>query len=277
LTASLVSREAAHPGEVPEARGKTLVFAPTYNERTSIVPLLDTILALPQRPDILIVDDSSSDGTTEYVAARARGEPRLKLVVRAGKQGIGSAHKAGWLFARQNGYARLVTMDADLSHDPNDIPRLLAALDAGADVAIGSRFAAGGQLDYAGWRRTVSIGANALAGLLLRLGIKEHTTSFRAAWLTRVPVGLVESITNNNYSFFLSCMVALSRSGLRIVEVPIRFHNRHGGVSKIPPAAVLRGLVNLLQLTFDRRWPRAEDIERSRASIEAQIAVHSDR
>jgi dolichol-phosphate mannosyltransferase len=122
----------------------TLVFAPTFNERLTI--LLDDLLSLPERVDVLIVDDLSCDGTAEYLTARAATAPRLRVIMRPGKLGVGSAHKLAWLQARQHGYSRLVTLDADLSHDPQDVSRVLALLDGGADVAFGSQFLPGVQL-----------------------------------------------------------------------------------------------------------------------------------
>src|SRR5262245_24835371 len=167
----------------------TLIFAPTYNERATIEPLLDAVLGLAERYDALIIDDSSVDGTLQVLRCRAASEPRLRLVVRPAKLGIGSAHKLAWSYARAQGYARIVTLDADLSHDPNDVPRLLAALDQGADVVLGSRFIPGGGIDYRPGRMILSRGANAAARLLLRLPIAEYTTSLRAARLDRVPPG----------------------------------------------------------------------------------------
>ncbi len=143
---------------------------------------------------MLVVDDRSTDGTTGILVSRAGAEPRLAVMVRPGKLGIGSAHILGWMQARRLGYRRIVTLDADFSHDPGDIPRLLAALDQGADVVIGSRFATGGRLDYVGWRRFVSRSANYLARTALGLPISEYTTSLRAARLDRVPEGLVETV-----------------------------------------------------------------------------------
>lgn len=102
----------------------TLVFAPTFNERQTIGPLLDGLLNLPERFDVLIVDDHSCDGTADYLTARAATEPRLRLIMRSGKFGVGSAHKIAWLQARQHGYSRLATLDADLSHDPKDVSRV---------------------------------------------------------------------------------------------------------------------------------------------------------
>src|SRR5262249_31055638 len=163
--------------------------------------------------------------------SRAKSDPRIGMIVRRSKLGIGSAHKLGWLHARRLGYARFVSLDADLSHDPDDVPRLLAALDAGADVAIGSRYAPGGRLDYRGWRLFLRGPANVLARLLLRLPLTEYTNSFRAAQLNRVPQGLVETIENHGYGFFLICATRLARQGLAITEVPFHFRDRNGGKS----------------------------------------------
>ena len=241
---------------------KTLVFAPTFNERETVVELLDSILRLPVPVDVLIVDDSSTDGTTEYLQSRSGAEPRLKIIVRQHKLGIGSAHKIAWAYARQNGYRNIVKLDADLSNDPADIPRFLEALEHGCDVAIGSRFAPGGTLEYTGWRRLVSIAGNRFAAAVLRLPFREYTTSFRAARLAAVPPGVVESIAADHYAFFVSCVVAFARAGLRIVELPIRFSDRRGGRSKLPQHAILTGAANVLRLALDRKAPvpaRARD------------------
>jgi dolichol-phosphate mannosyltransferase len=237
---------------VPQNR-ETLVVLATYNERSNIDRLLDAILALPCRCDILVVDDNSPDGTGARVQARAASEVRINLAARAARGGVGSAHRFGWLYARRSGYARVVTLDADFSHDPSDIPRLLAALDAGADVALGSRFVPGGKLDYQGWRLFLSRSANRLARAVLRLPIAEYTTSFRAARLDRVPAGLVETIPNNGYAFFLTAIVRLARQRLRIAEIPIHFHERDSGASKMPRLEILRGTANLLFHVLHRR------------------------
>jgi dolichol-phosphate mannosyltransferase len=233
----------------------TLVFAPTYNEGECIGLLLEQLLRLPAKFDVLIIDDGSNDGTQAVIAAHAAQDPRLRLLERGAKLGIGSAHRLAWLYARRLGYARIVTLDADLSHDPADIPRLLAAIDAGADVTIGSRFVSGSRLDYSGWRLFVSRLANGLAHGLLRLPVREHTTSLRAARLDRVPPGLVESTASDGYSFFVTCMAHFARSGLKIAEIPIHFHDRQGGQSKLPRFEILRGALNLARLAFDRRPP----------------------
>lgn len=240
----------------PRRTNETLIFVPTYNEAATIAPLVDRFLALQARCDVLVVDDGSTDGTLDLLARLAAADPRVGVIVRPGKLGIGSAHKLAWLHARRLGYARIVTLDADFSHDPADVPRLLAALDAGADVAVGSRFAPGGRLDYRGWRMFLSRTANTLAHRLLRLRLREFTTSLRAARLDRVPFGLVETIAVDGYGFFLTCAVRFARQGLSLTEVPIRFRDRQDGTSKIPRFEIARGASNLLRLAIDRRRPR---------------------
>jgi dolichol-phosphate mannosyltransferase len=251
----LQSADAAARAGTPARLSNCLIFTPTYNEHRNIGRLLDALLAIEPRCDVLIVDDSSTDGTTALLRARAAVEPRLHVVVRPRKLGIGSAHKLAWLHARRQGYARIVTLDADFSHDPADIPRLLAMLDTGAEVAIGSRYMPGGRLDYRGWRLFLSRNANVLARRLLRMPITEYTTSLRAARLDRVPEGLVETIDNDGYGFFLACAVGFVRTGLKIVEIPIHFRDRDQGVSKIPRLEIVRGAVNLLRLALQPSRP----------------------
>jgi dolichol-phosphate mannosyltransferase len=234
------------------AQNNTLIFAPTYNEQGTIGTLVNALLALPVRSDLLFVDDSSSDGTTEYLLSVAAAEPRINVIVRPGKLGIGSAHKLGWLYARVHGYSRIVTLDADLSHDPQDVPRVLAALDTGADVAVGSRFCPGGRTDYRGWRRFLSHTANCIASMALRIPVAEYTTSLRAVRLDRVAPGLVESLNANGYSFFMTCITRLAREGLIIREVPIHFYDRLHGSSKMPRAAVAQAIHDLVRLALDR-------------------------
>jgi dolichol-phosphate mannosyltransferase len=229
-----------------------LIFAPTYNERTTIEALLDALLRIPERCDVLIIDDSSTDGTFEMLVARAASEARLQVIGRSAKLGIGSAHKLAWSQARAQGYARIVTLDADLSHDPSDVPRLLALLDQGADVALGSRFMPGGGLAYRRGRMILSRGGNFAARWLLRLPITEYTNSLRAARLDRVPPGLVETIPNEGYAFFLSSVVRFVRQGLKVGEVPIFFRDRQEGVSKISRGEIIRAIGNLIRLALTR-------------------------
>lgn len=231
---------------------ETLVFLATYNERSNIDRLVDAILSLPVSCDLLVVDDNSPDGTGAFLKERVAADARIALISRAQPLGVGSAHRLGWAYARRFGYRRIVTLDADFSHDPLDIPRLVAALDAGADVALGSRFIPGGTCDYKGWRLFLSRTANGLARRLLGLPIHEYTTSFRAGNLTAVPAGLIETIPNDGYAFFLTAAVRLARHVKRITEVPICFRERHSGISKIPKAEIFFGFANLVGLFLHR-------------------------
>jgi len=238
-------------GAGPSSR--CLVFLATYNECANIASLLDAILGLPIQADILVVDDNSPDGTALSVAARAASTDRLHLIVRHTRAGVGSAHRVGWAFARRFGYRILITLDADLSHDPCDIPRLLAEIDRGADFAIGSRFVKGGGLEYTGLRLLASRSANWLGRFLLWLPLHEYTTSYRAARLDRVPAGLIETIDQDGYAFFMTATVCIARVGLKIAEVPIHFRERASGFSKLPRWEIFRGIINLVRLAIDRR------------------------
>ncbi len=236
----------------PVRTSDTLVVACTYNERDCIGQLLDELLALKTRCDILVIDDSSTDGTLDVLAQRAAAEPRIGVLVRPRKLGLGSGLKLGWLHARRLGYARIVPIDADLSHEPADVQRLLDMLDQGYDMVVGSRFMPGGRLDYQGVRSFVSRYANVLAAALLRMPLTEYTTSLKAVRVDRVSPGLVESIENDGYSFQVTCIARIVRAGLKVTEIPIHFHDRHGGVSKISRWEAFYGIVNLLGLTVRR-------------------------
>jgi dolichol-phosphate mannosyltransferase len=231
---------------------ETLVFLATYNERSNIDRLLNTILTLPIPCDVLVIDDNSPDGTGTFLKERVAANARIALIFRAGRLGVGSTHRLGWAYARRFGYARIVTLDADFSHDPLDIPRLVAAPDAGAD-ALRSRFIPRGKCDYKGWRLLLRRTANSLARRLLGLPIREYTTSFRAANLRSIPFGLIETIPNDGYAFFLTAAARLARHVKCITEVPICFSERHSGVSKIPKVEIFLGFANLVGLFFDQR------------------------
>jgi dolichol-phosphate mannosyltransferase len=151
------------------------------------------------------------------------------------------------LFALRNGYDTLVTMDADLSHDPADIPRLVAKL-AGADFVTGSRYMQGGSCDYSGYRFFVSKAANAAARLLLRLPLHEFTTSFRAFSARRLADLDFVKMHNGGYSFFMESVFRLHQAGFRLAEVPIHFRDRTAGNSKIPRFEIVHGMRKLLQL-----------------------------
>ena len=234
---------------------RVLVFTATYNEKGNVERLCPEILALPGGPggyDLLIIDDQSPDGTGATLDTIAAQNSRLKVMHRPGKLGLGSAHKLAIQYARDEQYDVLVTMDADYSHDPQDIPRLIAALGQDTDFVIGSRYAAGGKCDYRGYRRFVSVSANLASRLLLSVPLTEYTTSFRAFRVAALGKLDMSSIQSQGYSFFLETTFRVHQSGLRCREIPIHFKDRLQGESKIPQYEIFRGAAKLMSLFGSR-------------------------
>lgn len=227
---------------------RVLVFSATYNEAGNVRDLLSGISSFAPQADILIVDDGSRDGTVAEM--RGMQLPRLSVVERAGKMGLGTAHVFAFCYAIHHGYDVLVTMDADGSHEPQSIPFLLDKIGEGHDFAIGSRYAPGGSCDYSGYRLRVSQAANICARLLLGIGLTEFTTSFRAFRVERLKELELSDLLVGGYSFFLSTVVESARRGFSMSETPISFRERGYGSSKIPPFEIFRGMQNLLRLTL---------------------------
>jgi len=226
---------------------KILVFTATYNEVQNAPLLLADIWGTLPEADVLIVDDNSPDGTGKLLDEIAKGDVRLKVIHRPRKLGLGSAHYLAMIYAMRHKYDLLVTMDADLSHDPKDIPRLIESLGNG-DFLIGSRYAEGGTCDYVGYRKELSRLANIATRLLMRIEIHEFTTSFRVFNVEALRKVKFNWIGNFGYSFFLEAVVRLHANGLNVKEEPIHFYNRHSGKSKIPSLEIFRGMSKLLQL-----------------------------
>lgn len=230
---------------------KTLVFFATYNESGNVEQLLQGIWQSCPNADILVVDDHSPDGTGNLLNEIALQDARLKIIHRPRKLGLGSAHFMAMFYAIANQYEYLVTMDADLSHDPADIPRILEGLSL-HDFVIGSRYMPGGSCDYSGYRKQLSLVANAAARLLTGIPLHEFTTSYRGFNVPSFAKVKFNWIGNYGYSFFLESIVRLHAAGLSIQEIPIHFYNRHSGSSKIPTFEIFRGAYKLSALTCSR-------------------------
>lgn len=236
--------------------GRVLVQAATYNERENIEHLIDAVLACSPDVQLLIVDDDSPDGTGQIARERAGREPRLHVLVRRGRRGLGSAILEGFRLARSRGFEVSVNMDADFSHDPADIPRLLAALEpvAGkpADVAIGSRRVPGGRT--VGWplsRHVVSRLISWFTRWVLWVPVRDASSGFRAVRLEtfeRIPGGMSTATFSKGYAFFEHMLWSVHRAGGRIVEVPITFTDRTRGASKADFAESRRSIGELLHL-----------------------------
>ena len=208
------------------------VVIPTYNEVETVAHVIAAVRL--HRYRILIVDDGSPDGTADVVEQMGGDDPAIELLRRAEKSGLGRAYGAGFTRVLERDPEAIVQMDADLSHNPRDIPRLVAALDAGADVAIGSRYVTGGSTpDWPLVRRLISRGGNVYTRLALGLGIQDATAGFRAfrpAALAALPF---ESAEASGYAFQIEMARAAVERGLRVVEVPIEFRDRELGTSKM--------------------------------------------
>ena len=226
------------------------VVIPTYNEAENIGVLLPQVLAYP-RFRVLVVDDGSPDGTGTIVSSLAEHEPRVGLLSRPGKQGLGSAYVAGFRRALAEGAEFIFEMDADFSHDPRYLPDLLGAAEAGADLALGSRYVrGGGTTDWGLGRRLISRGGNLYAGIILGLPIADATGGFRC-YRHRVLEAIdLASIRSNGYAFQIELAYRTRRAGFRISEVPIIFPDRRVGRSKMSRRIVIEALVNVVKLRF---------------------------
>jgi dolichol-phosphate mannosyltransferase len=224
-----------------------VVVVPTYNERENIEPIARAILGRPAAPHLLVVDDGSPDGTASVVTALGRDLPgQVTLLQRSEKSGLGSAYTAGFAAALAlPGTEIVVQMDADWSHDPADIDRLVAATDS-ADLALGSRYVPGGSIT--GWhkgRELLSRGGNAYARLLLGSQLRDLTGGFKA-WRAELLRTLdAASTASDGYAFQIEMTTRAVSAGARVVEVPIVFRDRAAGTSKMSTRIAIEALLGV--------------------------------
>lgn len=221
---------------------RALVIVPTYNERENIARLVDTVLAQDRRLEILVVDDGSPDGTGEIVEGLRQLNHRVHLFSRPRKLGLGTAYIAGFRWALERGYDYVFEMDADFSHDPNDLPRLLEGAMRG-DCAVGSRWVPGGGTEnWSLLRKFISRGGSVYAKLILGVPIDDLTSGFKcfSAYVLRSLD--LDSIRSNGYAFQVEVNYRCHRLGYRIVEVPIMFVDRRVGKSKMSAWIVVEAM-----------------------------------
>lgn len=220
------------------ADGHTLVVLPTYDERDSLPVVLDGLRALDEPVDVLVVDDASPDGTGQLAEALSSGDPTRHVLHRSRKGGLGSAYRAGFRWGLDRGYGRLVSMDADGSHDPAALPGLLD-VSARVDVVIGSRYVPGGRVER--WplhRRLLSAGGNLYARSLTGLPVHDGTSGFRVVRRAVLEAIDVASLRSDGYAFQLEVAFRAWRAGFAVAEVPIVFVERRAGASKLSRAVV---------------------------------------
>jgi dolichol-phosphate mannosyltransferase len=223
---------------------RVLVIVPTYNELENIARVVEATAASMPDAEMLVVDDGSPDGTGDRVEELRGQRPNLHLLRRDGKSGLGSAYRAGFRWGLDRGYDVMVEMDADLSHDPSALPDLLAPLEEGHEVAIGSRYVPGGSIpSWKFHRHLLSRGGNRYASAVLGLGVADSTAGFRAYASTLLARIALDQVRAEGYGFQIEMTYEAKRAGASIVEVPIRFVDREVGQSKMSSAIVVEALI----------------------------------
>jgi dolichol-phosphate mannosyltransferase len=221
--------------EVENGVGKrALIVTPTYNERANLERFVSEVRRLAPRADLLIVDDNSPDGTGEIADDLARRDPKIKVLHRAGKLGLGTAYLEAFRQGLAEGYDQFFEMDADLSHDPKYLGDFFRALANGADVVVGSRNIPGGAVE--GWgpgRQILSKGGSLYSRIILGVGIHDLTTGYKAFTRQALLAIDLDTVRSNGYSFQIEMTFRALKRGLRVVEVPIVFVDRTLGQSKM--------------------------------------------
>ena len=226
---------------------KTLVFTATYNEAQNIKKLISLIYKNFPKADILVIDDNSPDLTYKLLKKLKKKYKNLKIKLRDKKYGLDSAHKFAYDFAKKNGYVKLITMDADLSHNPIEIKKIVRLLDK-SEFVIGSRYIKGGKCELPLLRYLISFFGNKFIKFFLGIKCNEFTTSYRGFNLIKLKNFSLKKIKSKGYSFFMETVYLINKKNFKITEIPIKFKNRIYGKSKIPKIEILRTFFNLIRL-----------------------------
>ncbi len=225
---------------------KVLVFTATFNEVENINSFLDKITAIKENFDVLIVDDNSPDNTWSVIEKyKSHASKTINLIKRSKKEGLNTAHKLGFNYAKKNNYDLLITLDADLSHDPMLIPEFIKLLETNSFV-IGSRYMPRGRNEMSFLRYILSFFGNKLIKFVLKINLDEFTTSYRGFNLRTLKGFDMNEVSLEGYSFFLGTINLLNKSNNKMTQIPITFKDRKKGKSKIPRLEIIRTLKNLL-------------------------------
>ncbi len=230
---------------------KTLIIIPTYNEIENLTPITDAVLGItPETVHVLVVDDGSPDGTGKMADELAKKNPRLHVLHRKEKQGLGPAYIAGFRWGFQNGFDQLVEMDADFSHHPRFLPKMLELLNQ-HDYVLGSRnVEGGGTVNWGILRKIISRGGSAYARMILGVPVRDFTGGFNG-WNRKVLEGInLDTMESGGYSFQIELKYRAYRKGFRYVEFPIIFEDRRVGKSKMSSKIVIEALSMVPKLRF---------------------------
>lgn len=230
---------------------KTLIIIPTYNEKANISLVLEHITTTVPHVDIVVVDDNSPDGTADAVKSfAAASQKNIKVLRRTGRRGLGAAYKIGFAYGLSRGYELLVTMDADMSHNPMYLPAMLTAAQDN-DIIIGSRYIRdGGTVNWKMWRVLLSRTANTFARFVLNVHGYDLTSGYRVyrrEILEKINLNMIRS---NGYSFLVEMLFYAQQHQARVYEIPIIFLDRTMGTSKISKKEIYRGAFTLFRLRF---------------------------
>ncbi|HEX6337575.1 MAG TPA: polyprenol monophosphomannose synthase [Jiangellaceae bacterium] len=236
-----------------DAGGAVLVAIPTYNEAQSVSKIIGRVRAAVPAAHILVIDDGSPDGTGQIADRMAAVDDQVHVLHRTAKRGLGAAYVAGFRWALERGYGTVVEMDADGSHQPEELARLLDALDH-ADLVLGSRYVPGGRVEN--WprrREALSRGGNAYTRLLLGVSLQDATGGYRAIRASALRSLDLDDVASQGYCFQVDLAWRAVRAGLRVAEVPITFVEREEGKSKMSGAIVREALWRVTQWGIQHR------------------------
>lgn len=235
---------------------RALLLLPTYNEAENIQRLLEKVAEVKRTHqldlDILVMDDSSPDGTGEIVADYAKKNSDVKLLRRPGKLGLGSAYRQGFGYAIEHGYDAAIQMDCDFSHDPKELPNFVNGL-RDHDVVVGSRYITGGSIpNWNIFRRFLSGGGNLYSRVLLGVPLHDLTGGFNAYTTTALKALTYQNVATNGYAFQIEMKYRAHKKRLRFKEIPIVFIDREYGVSKIPASTAPAALWRVFRWRFQK-------------------------
>jgi dolichol-phosphate mannosyltransferase len=239
--------------ETTEGVERVLVIIPTYDERENIERIITRVRTSVPDAEVLVADDASPDGTGEIADRIAAEDDHVHVLHRAGKEGLGAAYVAGFWWGMERGFDVLVEMDADGSHQPEELPRLLSALEDN-DLVIGSRWISGGRVEN--WpkkREALSRGANTFSRVLLGFDVHDSTGGFRAYRATTLSKIGIDDVTSQGYCFQIDLTLRTVRGGLRVAEVPITFVERTHGASKMSREIMVEAFLKITQWGVQHR------------------------